>query len=134
MATNEYIISASNNVTYNSNTIGQIYYNTSNNTVHVSNGTHWQQAVYTTAQPLTYTTFNGDPSGLAQLGSRIFQSMEERIEYQQQAHLEPRDHAYNPDASRRCMDCYDHNLHRFEADKHLFVIDEEVPWSDLLAS
>lgn len=128
MATNDnrYYVS-----TGTSNTAGNLYYNTTYNTI--STGTQWQPLTTYTTTTATFT-WNGNPNDLALSGSRIFQSMEERVEYQQQAYQEPRDHQYNPRGDGTCVDCYAHNLHRFDADKHLYVIDEEIPWSDRLAS
>lgn len=110
----------------NSNSLGNIYLNTTGTTY----------TTYTTTYPIsTGTTFtwNGDPN-TALTGSRIFQSMEERVEYQQEAYIEPRDHAYNPDSFGTCGECKPHNLHRYSPEKHLFIIEEEIPWSDRLAS
>jgi len=127
----QYIYTASNNT--NTATIGSLYLNSTSNQMYVGNGTQWQPlTTYTTTAATTFT-WNGDPN-VALTGSRIFQSMEERVEYQQQAYQEPRDHAYNPDSFGTCSDCKPHNLHRHSADKHLFIIDEEIPWSDRLAS
>lgn len=132
-----YLASGSSN-TATLSTTGNVYYNTTSNTMHISTGTHWAPVTtyattYTT--PNTTFTWNGNPNDLmASSGSRIFRSVEEQIEYQQQAYEEPRDHAYNPGWNEVCEDCYAHNLHRLSPDKHLFVIDEEIPWSDRLAS
>lgn len=127
----QYVYTTSNNT--NTATIGTYYLNTTSGTPYVSNGTQW---VPLTTYSTTTTTFtwNGDPNDLAHTGSRIFQTLEEKIEYQQQAYEEPRDHAYNAQPDGLCVDCFAHNLHRFSADKHLFVIEEEIPWSDRLAS
>lgn len=138
MATNDnrYLVSVGN-TTYSANTSGNLYYNTTANTMHISTGTHWQPVTTATTTfttvPHTYTTYNGDPNDL--LGSRIFDSVEKRIEHQQRAYEEPRDHEYSPEyVGEACVECYAHNLHRFSPDKHLFVIDEEIPWCDRLAS
>lgn len=125
MATNDnrYYVTTS----ANSNSLGNVYLNTTGTTY----------TTYTTTYPIsTGTTFtwNGNPNDVALTGSRIFQSMEERVEYQQEAYMEPRDHAYNPDSFGTCGECKPHNLHRYSPEKHLFIIDEEIPWSDRLAS
>jgi hypothetical protein len=126
----QFIYTASSNTT--ARTVGSLYVNTTTNATYINTGTHWApMTTYTT--PSTTFVWNGDPN-MALNGSQIFKSMEERVDYQQKAYQEPRDHAYNPGPNRACQDCYDQNLHRFDADKHLFIIDEEIPWSDRLAS
>lgn len=68
---------------------------------------------------------------------RTFMTADERIEYQQQAYEEPRDHAFNPDDrpfTGQCQECYAHNIHRFDPATHLYVIDEEIDWALRLAS
>lgn len=120
---------------------GNVYYASGGGQLYVDSGTHWVSVAptYTTTVPLTYTTteFNGDITS-----SRIFQSMEEKIEYQQQAYREPRDHAFNPgdlvdlqgSYAGMCQDCFPHSVHRWDESKHLFVIDEEIDWVLRLAS
>ena len=120
-------------VTTSSNTLstsGNIYYNATTGGAYVSTGTHWQPLTTYTTTAATFT-WNGDP---AQAGSRIFKSVEEQTEYQQQAYVEPRDHAYNPQWDDTCQDCFAHNIHRYEAEKHLYVVEEEIDWCDRLAS
>lgn len=78
-------------------------------------------------------TYSSDPS-------LNFLTVEERLEYQQQAYLEPRDHAFNPSDDVAffydgvCQDCAKHNIYRTQPDKHLYVIDEEEDWLLRLAS
>lgn len=95
----------------------------------------------TTGTTFTYTsttTFNGDPSD-----PTLFMTAEQKLEHQQKSYLEPRDHEFNPAEAAPgwllgspCRDCYQHNVHRMSADKHLFVIQEEVDpdWLSQLAS
>lgn len=134
----------------NTTSVGNVFHASDTGKTYLSTGAQWVQM--TTAAPTTFTgthtfttttPYNGDPS------QRIFQTIEERIEYQQQAYEEPRDHAYNPtgeqDPSSRlqidffgvtCQDCAPHNVHRWDPGKHLFVIEEEVDidWVLRLAS
>ena len=125
----QYVITGSNNTTISDAGIYLTSTATRSNFVpYTSTGTTLSYTFQT-----TYTTYNGDPN-VAYTGSQIFKTLEEKIEYQQKAYEEPRDHAYNPDSFGTCMECYAHNLHRHSADKHLYVIDEEIPWSDRLAS
>jgi hypothetical protein len=125
--------------------IGDFYYNTNTTNMYIGSGNGYT----TTLAPLTYTsgttytittaspnvtTYNGDPN--TPFISSIFQTTAERIDYQQKAYEEPRDHEYNPDGpgSGTCADCYSHNLHRWSPEKHLYVINEDEDWLLRLAS
>lgn len=101
--------------------------------------------LYTTTITTNNTTWNGNSFGNSttlQADSTQFihinGSPVVQWQFDPTAYLEPRDHGFNPSPSGfpmgACQDCSKNNVHQFSADKHLFVIQEEPDWQQLLAS